>query len=346
MYGVTCRVTKKLDRFERAAVVRLLSESGLVFEGEPELTALAEDCDGNILATASLAGSVIKMVASSEEWRDAGLSALVISSLMSVARPSGARKFFIYTKPEAAAKFAALGFRELAASKNSVLLECGAPGADAFRASLASSRAESFPSAGAAVMNCNPFTLGHRYLVEEAAKRCPVFYMIIVEEDASVFPFADRLALARAGTADLPNVRVIASGSYAVSKATFPAYFLKDRREPAVAAEQAELDARLFGGLFVPALSLTRRFVGTEPFCAVTAIYNRTLKAVLPAYGCEVVEIERVKAAGAPVSASRVRAMIASGAPGLEALLPRVTLDYLKSGRGTEAARRLAEAGK
>ena len=42
MYGVTCRVTKMLDRFERRAVERLLSESGLVYEGTPDYTALAE----------------------------------------------------------------------------------------------------------------------------------------------------------------------------------------------------------------------------------------------------------------------------------------------------------------
>ena len=346
MYGVTCRVTKMLDRFERRAVERLLSESGLVFEGAPDYTALAEDGDENVIATASLSGSVIKMVAASSEWRDAGLSGQVISALMNTARADGRHKFFIYTKPEAAPKFSALGFRELAASKNSVLMECGAHGVNEFRAALEAERAKNGPQAGAAVMNCNPFTLGHQFLIEEGAKQCPLFYVIVVEEDASAFPFEDRLALVREGTAHIPNVRVLTSGSYAVSKATFPTYFLKDRGELPVAAEQAELDARLFGRLFVPALGVARRFVGTEPFCAVTALYNETLKKILPEYGCEVVEIARKESRGAPVSASRVRAMIAEGAPGLEALLPEVTLDYLKSPRGAEAAARLGRSGR
>ena len=265
---------------------------------------------------------------------------------MSAARAEGRYKFFIYTKPEAAPKFSALGFRELAASKNSVLMECGAPGVNEYRAMLEAERAKNGPRAGAAVMNCNPFTLGHQFLIEEGARQCPVFYVIVVEEDASAFPFADRLALVREGTAHIPNVRVISSGSYAVSKATFPTYFLKDRGELPVAAEQAELDARLFGRLFVPALGVTRRFVGTEPFCAVTALYNETLKKILPEYGCEVVEIARKESGGAPVSASRVRAMTAEGAEGLEALLPQVTLDYLKSPRGEEAAARLRRAAQ
>ena len=164
MYGVTCRVTKMLDRFERRSVERLLSESGLVFEGTPDYTALAEDGDENVIATASLSGSVIKMVAASSEWRDAGLSGQVISALMNTARADGRHKFFIYTKPEAAPKFSALGFRELATSKNSVLMECGAHGMNEFRAALEAERAKNGPQAGAAVMNCNPFTLGHQFL--------------------------------------------------------------------------------------------------------------------------------------------------------------------------------------
>lgn len=346
MYGVSCRVTRHPDRFERRAAERLLGEAGLVFEGAPDYTAFAEDCDENIIATASLEGNVIKMVAADPEWREAGLSGQVISALMGAARADGRYKFFVYTKPEAAPKFASLGFRELAASKRSVLMECGAPGVNEFRASLEAERAKNGPRSAAAVMNCNPFTLGHQFLIEQGAKAAPVFYVIVVEEDASAFPFADRLALVREGTAHLPNVRVLASGSYAVSKATFPTYFLKDRGELPVAAEQAELDARLFGRLFVPALGVGRRFVGTEPLCPVTAVYNETLKNVLPEYGCEVVEITRKESEGAPVSASRVRAMIAEGADGLETLLPQVTLDYLKSPRGREAAAKLRETRK
>ncbi len=346
MYGVTCRVTKKLSRFELRGIERLLGDAGLVFDGRADYTALAEDCDENIIATASLDGSVKNMVAASSDLRGEGLSAKVVSALMSAARAEGVHKFFIYTKPETAPKFAALGFRGLAASKASVLMECGAPGVTEYRARLEAERAKNGPHAGAAVMNCNPFTLGHQFLIEEGARACPVFYVIVVEEDASAFPFADRIALVREGTSRLPNVRVIPSGSYAVSKETFPTYFLKDRGELSVASAQAELDACLFGRLFVPALGIDRRFVGTEPLCAVTALYNETLKRTLPEYGCSVAEITRREADGAPVSASRVRAMIAGGAEadGLAALLPQVTLDYLKSPRGAEAASRLGEA--
>lgn len=342
MFGTTCRVTKRLTAGERRAVRALLEASGLLFEGEPEYTALVEDCDERLAATASLEGRVIKMVAADPQWQEAGLSGTVVSALIRAAREEGRFHLFIYTKPDMASRFAGLGFTELAASQKAVLMECGTPNAAEFRAGLEALRGTE--EAGAIVMNCNPFTKGHRYLIEKAASESRRLFVIVVEEDASVFPFADRIELVRRGTADLTNVRVIPSGSYAVSSATFPTYFLKDRADMIVAAVQAELDAALFGRLYVPALGITRRFVGTEPLCPVTAIYNERLKAALPKYGCEVTEIERLAADGAPVSASRVRSIIAEGGAGLEGLLPPVTLEYLASEGGRAAAKRLRSA--
>ena len=116
MFGFNCRVTRKLCGYERRAVEGLLERSGLVFEGSPDYTAVAEDCDENIVATASLSGSVIKMVAADPRWQEAGLSGAVISALMRAAREDGLYHLFVYTKPEMAERFAGLGFRELAAS--------------------------------------------------------------------------------------------------------------------------------------------------------------------------------------------------------------------------------------
>lgn len=342
MFGLNCRVTRKLGGYERRAVEGLLERSGLIFEGAPDYTAVAEDSEENIVATASLSGSVIKMVAADPQWQEAGLSGTVISALMRAAHEDGIHHLFVYTKPEMAPRFAGLGFRELAASSRSVLMECGTPGAEDYRRFLEGLRAENGAPAAAAVMNCNPFTLGHRYLIEEAAKSSPLFYVIVVEEDASVFPFADRLELVRAGTADIANVRVVSSSHYAVSAATFPTYFLKDRGESSVARAQAELDARLFGALFVPALGVERRFVGTEPLSPITGLYNSVLKETLPPLGCEVTEISRRRSGDEVISASRVRAMIADGEEsGLAELLPPATLDYLNTPRGAAVAAKL-----
>lgn len=322
-----------------------MKKSGLIFEGSPDYTALAEDSDENVIATASLSGNIIKMVAADAEWQEAGLSSVVISALMQAARSAGIYRFFLFTKPDTAARFAGLGFRELASADKSVLMECGVPNICDYRKTLEEEREKNGAPAAAAVMNCNPFTLGHRFLIEQAAARERVFYVIVVAEDASVFPFEDRISLVRSGTADIHNVRVLSSSSYAVSAATFPSYFLKDRAEMSVAGVQAELDARLFSSLFVPSLSLTRRYVGTEPLSRVTALYNETLKRVLPEAGCEVTELERKGAEGGAISASRVRSAIARGeTEELRALLPQVTLEYLASPRGRAAAEKLRQA--
>jgi len=145
------------------------------------------------------------------------------------------------------------------------------------------------------------------------------------------------------GTRDLKNVRIIPSGDYAVSRATFPTYFLKDKGLTSVAERQAELDATLFANLFVPELLIKKRFVGTEPFCQTTAKYNEMMKKVLPPRGVEVVEIMRLNdISGTAVSASRVRrAIVENDMEALKIMLPPVTMDYLRSEKGRAVVNKL-----
>ena len=114
-----------------------------------------------------------------------------------------------------------------------------------------------------------------------------------------------------------------------VSSATFPSYFLKDQAQaPAV---HCELDVRLFGERIAPALGVTRRYVGSEPLCPVTARYNARMKEALPGYGIELIEIERKTAGEDPISASRVRALLAQDDDsGLAALLPPGILQTIR----------------
>jgi len=326
-----------MDSSERRQVESLLKRHGLIFEDDPDCTVLIEDENEKIIATASLKDNIVKMVAIDPEWQEAGLSGTVISSVLQYARENRIFHLFIYTKPDMAEKFEFMGFSELARTGSVVLMEAGQPSVSDYKGMLASCRFDSKTAPfGAIVVNCNPFTLGHRYLIETAASRCGGLYVIVVQEDASVFPFTDRIKLVREGTADIPNVRVIPSGNYAVSRATFPTYFLKERRTESVSATQAELDATLFAKLFVPELSIKTRFVGTEPFCPTTSIYNSAMKKILPIYGVDVIEIQRVEdSEGIAISASRVRDAIKNSDTDLLAkLLPKVTLDYLSSYEG------------
>ena len=183
---------------------------------------------------------------------------------------------------------------------------------------------------GAVVMNCNPFTLGHRYLIEQALKSVDFLYVFVVEEDSSRFSFKDRFKLAKINCADFKQVKVLPSGKYMISLVTFADYFKKDSLQNQTVAIPA-IDLRIFGRFIAPALNIRRRFVGTEPLDTVTKMYNETLRTFLPDFGVELIEIPRLKInAGEYISASRVRECIASGKlESCKSYLTAATWDFL-----------------
>ncbi len=333
MFGFEVELIESLSRSEEELLRKFLLARDLVYEGRPDVTVFVTDPTGRLAATGSLQDDVIRMVAVDPSWQEAGLSAVVVSRLVEVARGRGKTHLFVYTKPDAAGRFAGMGFLELARVEGAVaLLEMGEPGIAAYRSYLEGFRSPAGKN-GAVVVNCNPFTLGHLYLIEQAAASCDSLSVIVVEADLSLFPFETRLRLVREGVAHLSNVTVLRSGPYAVSRATFPTYFLRDRGTEQVSAIQAKLDVTLFANLFVPALDIKVRFVGTEPYCEVTGSYNEAMKAVLPARGVALVEIPRCTLSdGTIVSASTVRERIrAENWQGVRELVPDVTWEYLKS---------------
>jgi [citrate (pro-3S)-lyase] ligase len=184
---------------------------------------------------------------------------------------------------------------------------------------------------GALVMNCNPFTLGHLYLVQEALQCCERLFLFVVEEDRSAFPFVERLHMIQEGVKLLGDrVRVLPSGKYVISSFSFPGYFTK---EEILAEEEQDptLDVAVFGSVIAPALGISRRFVGEEPFDRVTAAYNRSMLFLLPPLGVEVEIIPRLIMDGVPVSASRVRAFLRNGdLQAAQLLTPSSTWPYLR----------------
>ena len=166
---------------------------------------------------------------------------------------------------------------------------------------------------GAMVMNCNPFTRGHRYLIEKAQEVTDFLYVFVVEEDSSDFSFKDRFAIVKANCSDLQNIKVLPSGKYMISSITFAEYFQKDDLQDQQTMIPA-MDVRLFGQVIAPTLNIKKRFVGEEPFDTVTRQYNETMKDMLPGYGVELVEIPRVTLNdGEPINATKVRKLILAG---------------------------------
>lgn len=337
---------------------KLLESRGLTVPGGESL--VLGFFEGERLAAAgSLVGDIVQGVAVEREAEGEGGAATVVTALIKAAMGRGLRHLFLYSKPEEAARFAALGFTLLAQARlpprpggaaglGAALLEWGEPGMEAWLERLGR-EAEGKPrGAGAVVVNCNPFTLGHRYLIESAAKAVPWLYVLVVEEDRSLFPFAARLELVRRGTQDIANLSVLAGGSYVISAATFPSYFI--RPEPgsggdAVAELHAALDLEVFRRYIAPRLGVTERFVGTEPYCPTTSAYNRLMKEILPGSaggpaGVAVRELPRLEQGGIPVSASRVRALIREGS--LEAVRPLVPATTWRWLASPEAAPTLA----
>jgi [citrate (pro-3S)-lyase] ligase len=183
---------------------------------------------------------------------------------------------------------------------------------------------------GAIVMNCNPFTLGHRYLIEFAIQRVDRLFIFVVEEDTSFFPFQDRLQLVKQGTADLSNVTVLPSGKFIISQRTFAAYSNKEELQDQVI--DPTMDVELFVKYIAPVLNIDVRFAGEEPLDNITRQYNATMQRLLPENGIEFVVIPRKEIKGAPISASRVRALLRQQKfEAIEKLVPQTTLDYLKA---------------
>jgi len=312
---------------KRQAWELLLEKTGLVPEEQPEQTVLL--WDGSALAaTGSRQGNILKYLAVDPSHQGEGLLASLLTALRQEAFREGHRHLFLYTKPENERLFLDLMFYPVASTDKVLLMEDKPRGVEEFLQALPADRGPGIT--GAAVMNCDPFTLGHRYLVETAAKECDRLYIFVLSEDRGHFSAKDRLAMVKAGTADLPNVTVLPTGPYLISAATFPTYFLKDRdKAPQV---QCQLDIAIFCNHYAPYFGISRRYVGTEPLSPMTEQYNTALKAYLPQKGITVRELPRFEKDGTPVSASAVRAAVAAGDwEALGALVPETTFHYLQT---------------
>lgn len=324
------------EKIQLQTAAELLTKCGLSMpEGVDCTVGVFDDADGALVAAGSIKGDMLQGLAVDPSRQGEDLTGRLLTALIGEAKD--AQSLYLFTKPEKTMQFTGLGFRLVAKARPyAALLEWGQDSVKTYRGQLEQVRAaaglDENAVTGALVMNCNPFTRGHRYLVETAARACDHVFLLVVEEDLSRFSFRDRLQLVQQGTEDLENVTVISGGRYAVSDLTFPSYFT---REDKVADAHAAMDAELFATVIAPALGVDRRFVGTEPHSKVTKIYNETLQSRLPKHGIAVVEIPRLEAGGDAVSASRVRALLDQGDEAawteIRQLVPQTTYDYLET---------------
>ncbi len=193
------------------------------------------------------------------------------------------------------------------------------------------------PQIGAIVMNANPFTLGHRYLVETASAAVDFLYIFVVEEDRSYFTFRDRMTMVQEGLKDIKNIVVAPSGKFMISQGTFKSYFEKENESDAII--DATMDIWIFAQYIAPRLGITRRFVGEEPFDKITRQYNEQMQSLLPEYGIELIEIPRRETKNMEggenqiISASMVRRLMEKEEwEQIARIVPDTTLRYIRSG--------------
>lgn len=296
---------------EDTAMLRaFLARHALGFEADIDAAFGVFDEDEVLRGCGCAAQSLLKCFAVDEALRGQNALGALVSRLVQDRFAKGYYDLRVITRAHNEPLFAACGFYPVVRTDALVLLENRPDGPRRF-AQPFFARGDEDKTVGAIVMNANPFTLGHRALVEYAAAHCDVLHLFVVEEDRSLFPTAARFRLVEEGTAELANVRVHLSGPYMISSATFPTYFLKDGES--AAALQSELDVTLFASAIAPVLHITRRFAGEEPLDPVTSIYNSVMARILPRYGIEFVTIPRLALSGAPISASCVRALMREG---------------------------------
>lgn len=353
---------------QRQRIEAFLKRNGLRFDDMHYYAAITDD-DGEMIAGGGLKGNVIKCVAVDDAHKGEAIANTLISHLIAHANEEGHSNVMLFTKPKNRQLFESLSFRLLAEAPEAVLMETGIGGINNTVEALKKIREEgevckennqeckkkektnlnittpqhlnpspsqplttTTPLRGVVVMNCNPFTLGHRYLIEQAAKQVERLFVMVVREDCSLFAYAERKAMVEQGVAHLKNVTVIDGSEYAISQATFPTYFLK--RLDDAADTQMLLDLDLFRRHIAPALGATVRFVGTEPTDQLTRRYNQLMHEML----ADVRETARLEKKGNAVSASRVRKAMEQGDMStIRQLVPPTTLPYIIARLATQA---------
>lgn len=292
----------------RKAVEAFLQSHGLTLDRIDYYAAVCPVGTDRIVAAGGLLRDAIRCIATESNEQDEHFAARLVSHLMAIVRRRGYPTVKVFTKSENRTVFESLAFKVIAETHGVVFMENSLQPLHAYLDSLRKLRRSG--TSGVIVMNCNPFTLGHRYLVSHAAREVDNLYIIPLLDSADGFTYEERREMILRGTRDIANVTVCEGSAYSVSRVTFPTYFIK--RTDDATDRQIDIDLEVFARYIAPALGATVRFVGTEPLDPLTRRYNDAMLRTLPRRGIDVRVVERLEGQGKPVSASATRTMIAA----------------------------------
>ena len=337
---------------QRRRIEQFLGDNGLRLDDVDYYATLVDETTDEIVAGGGLKGGVIKCVAVADGHKGEAVANQIVSHLIAQANADGHQCVKLFTKPQNQRMFESMSFRLLAEAPKAILMETGIGGIKRYSEELESEKGKVkseksngklhhnntspqqpiMPPSGIIIMNCNPFTLGHRYLIEQAAQQVQTLYILVVREDCSMFSYDERKAMIVRGVAHINNVVVCDGSEYSISATTFPTYFLKCLSD--ASDTQMTLDIDLYRRHIAPALGATVRFVGTEPDDPLTRRYNELMKSMLP----DVREVARLEKNGVAVSASRVRkAIVENHLAQAARLVPPTTVPYIVAHLATRA---------
>ena len=333
------------DKQAYQAIDKLLAEEGIKRDPNLDYTCAMYDEEGEIIATGSCFANSLRCLAVSSAHQGEGLMNAIVTHLINEQYERGNSHIFLYTKCNSAKFFQSLGFYEIARIEDKlVFMENQRKGFVNYLENLTACvpKVQARQRVAAIVMNANPFTLGHQYLVEKASRENDIVHLFVVSEDKSLVPFSVRKQLVEAGVVHLPNVYCHETASYMISSVTFPSYFQEN--ENAVIESNALLDLQIFSQI-AKALGIQRRYVGEEPFSRVTNLYNQIMQAELPKAGIEYVVVPRKANEGQAISASSVRVAIQEGDfEKVSAMLPESSYQFLLSAEGQKVVQRIQQA--
>ncbi|WP_313580637.1 [citrate (pro-3S)-lyase] ligase [Chishuiella sp.] len=303
--------------------------------GEEIIKYLTFSVEGEIVATGAIAeGGIIKCVAIDPYYRGEGIVLKLFTELTHLCFDLGFKDLFVYTKPENERIFKDCGCFKIESSSDVILMENSKDLLSNYCNDLKDiSKEIKGKKIGSVVLNADPFTLGHQFLIESAASLCDWLHVFVVKEDSAFFSYEDRFNLVKKGISHLDNVTLYEGSRYIISKATFPSYFLKS--EKILDNNYAELDLKIFRHYIAPSLNITNRFVGTEPKSPITNKYNQEMKywfeeAKMDYPEIKVSIIERKTINGEPISASRVRELFKNNEfDKLKLYVPKTTYNFL-----------------
>ncbi len=312
-----------------AILKSLLIKEGLSFDTYVTESFLLYDQNLPI-ATFSLYHHVIKMIAIKDSYQGQNITTYIMNYLTSYLTEKGIFKYFLFTKPSQKYIFDALDFKLILETQEVLFYENKYQSIEDTLNDLKRQIDLPLNDVGSIVMNCNPITNGHLYLIEKASKNHETLLIFLVEENESVFSFDVRYQLIKEATKHLSNVRILLSTKYIISKATFPSYFMKDINTHTHA--YMHLDIQVFIAYFMKTFNISKRYVGEEPLDPMTHLYNETMHQLL---GKKLEIIPRLSNNHQVISASYIRQLAKNKAfDEIKLLVPKPTYDYLISKEG------------